>query len=172
MFSRLAIRRRITIFGHKTIIQMKHLLKLLLLIVVGLLPAAASAQGEGAMPGQNYRKMAVDYDYFPHRQYAFVWRNWAVVEKAKIAQILSTSVENVERLATSMGLPAVQSVEPEWATTRGYITVLRRNWHLLPYEQLTQLLGMSEEELKFRLIEDDFLLTKLGKIKPYCEPLH
>ena len=151
---------------------MKHLLKLLLLIVVGLLPAAASAQGEGTMPGQNYRKMAVDYDYFPHRQYAFVWRNWAVVEKAKIAQILSTSVENVERLATSMGLPAVQSVEPEWATTRGYITVLRRNWHLLPYEQLTQLLGMSEEELKFRLIEDDFLLTKLGKIKPYCEPLH
>ena len=149
---------------------MKHLLKLLIIIMVALQPAAMSAQS--TMPGQNYRKMAVDYDYFPHRQYAFVWRNWAVVDKAKIAQILSTSVENVERLATSMGLPAVQSVEPEWATTRGYITVLRRNWHLLPYEQLTQLLGMSDEELKFRLIEDDFLFTKHGKIKPYCEPLH
>ena len=150
---------------------MKHSLKLLFIIVVGLLPTVLFAQNSSSMPGQNGRKAAVNYDYFPHRQYAFVWRNWAVVPKEKIAQILSTSTENVEKLATSMGLPAVQSVEPEWATTRGYITVLRRNWHLLPYEQLTQLLGMSEEELKFRLIEDDFLLTKLGKIKPYCEPL-
>ena len=150
---------------------MKHSLKLLFIIVVGLLPAVLFAQSSSSMPGQNGRKAAVNYDYFPHRQYAFVWRNWAVVPKEKIAQILSTSTENVEKLATSMGLPAVQSVEPEWATTRGYITVLRRNWHLLPYEQLTQLLGMSKEELKFRLIEDDFLLTKLGKIKPYCEPL-
>ena len=150
---------------------MKHSLKLLFIIVVGLLPTLLFAQNSSSMPGQNGRKAAVNYDYFPHRQYAFVWRNWAVVPKEKIAQILSTSTENVEKLATSMGLPAVQSVEPEWATTRGYITVLRRNWHLLPYEQLTQLLGMSEEELKFRLIEDDFLLTKLGKIKPYCEPL-
>lgn len=123
------------------------------------------------MPGENGRKEAVNYDYFPHRQYAFVWRNWAVVPKEKIAQVLSTSVENVEALATSMGLPSTQSVEPEWATPRGYITVLRRNWHLLPYEQLQQLLGMSAEELRFRLIEDDFLFTKLGKIKPYCEPL-
>ena len=150
---------------------MKHILKLLLVVVVGLLPVVAKAQSASTMPGQNGKKEAVYYDYFPHRQYTFVWRNWAVVPKEKIAETLSTSVENVEHLATSMGLPAVQSVEPEWATTRGYITVLRRNWHLLPYEQLTQLLGMSEEELKFRLIEDDFLLTKLGKVKPYCEPL-
>lgn len=124
------------------------------------------------MPGEGGRKEAIDYDYFPHRQYTFVWRNWAVVPKQKIAEILSTSVENVESLATSMGLPATQNVEQEWATTQGYITVLRRNWHLLPYEQLTQLLNMTDEELKFRLIEDDFLFTKLGKIKPYCEPLH
>ena len=113
---------------------MKHSLKLLFIIVVGLLPTLLFAQNSSSMPGQNGRKAAVNYDYFPHRQYAFVWRNWAVVPKEKIAQILSTSTENVEKLATSMGLPAVQSVEPEWATTRGYITVLRRNWHLLPYE--------------------------------------
>ena len=142
---------------------MKHLLKLLFIAVVGVLPTVAQAQTESVIPGQNGRKEAINYDYFPHRQYAFVWRNWAVVSKEKIAEILSTSVENVEALATSMGLPAEQNIEPEWATEQGYITVLRRNWHLLPYEQITQLLGMSREELKFRLIEDDFLFTKLGK---------
>lgn len=149
---------------------MTRLFRIIIVAVTLLFSTALCAQ-QTSMPGQNGRKAAIDYDYFPHRQYAFVWRNWAVVHKQKIAQILSTSVENVESLATSMGLPAVQSVEPEWATTRGYITVLRRNWHLLPYEQLTELLGMTDEELKFRLIEDDFLFTKHGKIKPYCEPL-
>lgn len=150
---------------------MKYLLKLLFIAVVGVLPTVVQAQTESVIPGQNGRKEAINYDYFPHRQYAFVWRNWAVVSKEKIAEILSTSVENVESLATSMGLPVEQNIEPEWATEQGYITVLRRNWHLLPYEQITQLLGMSREELKFRLIEDDFLFTKLGKIKPYCQPL-
>ena len=152
-------------------LKMKYLLKLLFIAVVGVLPTVVQAQTESTIPGQDGHKEAVNYDYFPHRQYAFVWRNWAVVSKEKIAEILSTSVENVEALATSIGLPAEQNIEPEWATEQGYITVLRRNWHLLPYEQITQLLGMSREELKFRLIEDDFLFTKLGKIKPYCQPL-
>lgn len=145
-------------------------LRIISLVACLLLSSVAVAQ-QTVLPGEGGRKEAIDYDYFPHRQYAFVWRNWAVVPKQKIAQILSTSVENVEALATSMGLSAEQRVEPEWTTTRGYITVLRRNWHLLPYEQLTQLLGMSREELKFRLIEDDFLFTKQGKIKPFCQPL-
>ena len=47
--------------------------------------------------------------------------------------------------------------------------MIRRNWHLLPYEQLTQLLGITPEELAFRLREDDFLYTKLGALKPRCE---
>ena len=74
-------------------------------------------------------------------------------------------------MAVSMGLSRKQRIEPEWPTTRGYITILRRNWHLLPYEQLTTLLGMEREELKYRLLEDDFLYEKLGSVKPYCEPL-
>lgn len=149
---------------------MTKILRIIIVATTLLLTSASYAQ-ETTLPGEGGQKEAINYDYFPHRQYAFVWRNWAVVPKQKIAQILSTTLENVESLATSMGLPATQNVEPEWATTRGYITVLRRNWHLLPYEQLTELLGMSAEELKFRLIEDDFLFTKLGKIKPYCKPL-
>ena len=119
------------------------------IIAVTLLLTSLSYAQQTTMPGENSRKEAINYDYFPHRQYAFVWRNWAVVSKEKIAEILSTSVENVEALATSMGLPAAQNIEPEGATEQGYITVLRRNWHLLPYEQITQLLGMSREELNF-----------------------
>ena len=129
------------------------------------------SQEQVALPGEEGRKAALELDYFPHRQYAFVWRNWSVVDKTRLAEVLSTSVENVERLAVSMGLPRQQVIEPEWATTRGYMTILRRNWHLLPYEQLMQLLDMSREELRFRLIEDDFLYVKLGNLKPWCEPL-
>ena len=123
------------------------------------------------LPGEDGCKPAAMLDYFPHNQYAFVWRNWSVVDKSRLAEVLRTSVQNVEHLAESMGLPRKQTIEPEWSTTRGYITILKRNWHLLPYEQLMQLLGMSREELKFRLIEDDFLFVKLGNLKPYCEPL-
>ena len=54
---------------------------------------------------------------------------------------------------------------------RGYITLIRRNWHLLPYDQLLTLLGMTPEELAHTLREDDFLYIKLGRLKPNCEPL-
>jgi len=55
--------------------------------------------------------------------------------------------------------------------TRSYITVIKRNWHLLPYEQLLELLGWDADQLAFTLREDDFLYHKLGAIKPQCEPL-
>ena len=133
--------------------------------------SADGSQQKIILPGEEGRKPAAKLDYFPHNQYAFVWRNWSVVDKSRLADVLQTNVQNVEQLAESMGLSRKQTIEPEWCTTRGYITILKRNWHLLPYEQLMQLLGMSREELKFRLIEDDFLYVKLGNVKPYCEPL-
>ena len=145
---------------------MKRFLTILMFVV--FLCADVMAQ---KLPGEDGRTPALEFAYFPHRQYTFVWRNWSVVEKGKLAAILGTSVEKVEELATSMGLSKKQTIEKEWATKQGYITILRRNWHLLPYEQIMQLLGMSREELKFHLIEDDFLYDKLGKIKPYCTQL-
>lgn len=123
------------------------------------------------MPGEDGRTAPINYEYFPSRQHTFVWRNWSLVDKALLADVMQTSVSNVELLAQQMGLPAKQTIESEWATTRGYITILRRNWHLLTYDQLTKLIGMSHEELKYRLNEDDFLYEKLGSMKPYCEPL-
>ena len=142
--------------------------RLFTLLLFALFAFGVEAQ---TLPGEDGRKGAINHDHFPHAQYTFVWRNWSVVDKAKLAAILSTSVENVEALATSMGLPRKQTIEREWSTKQGYITIIRRNWQLLPYEQIMELLGMSREELRFHLIEDDFLYDKLGKIKPYCQPL-
>ena len=62
------------------------------------------------------------------------------------------------------------SIPPEMKT-RGYITLIRRNWHLLPYDQLLELLEMTPARLAFTLREDDFLWVKLGRLKPKCEPL-
>lgn len=142
--------------------------KLFLLCILAVSVLCVDAQ---PLPGEEGRKPALDFSYFPHRQYTFVWRNWSVVDKIRLAEILGTSVENVDGLATSMGLPKKQHIEKEWKTKQGYITIVRRNWQLLPYEQIMQLLGMSREELRFHLIEDDFLFDKLGKMKPYCEAL-
>jgi len=108
--------------------------------------------------------------HFPDRVHEFVWRNWNAVEPAKLAKILGTSVENVQALAVSMGLPPTTSVPPEMKS-RGYVTLLRRNWHLLPYEQMLELVEMTPERLAFSLREDDFLWHKLGQLKPKCEPL-
>ncbi len=108
--------------------------------------------------------------HFPDRVHEFVWRNWNAVEPAKLAKLLGTSVENVNTAAESMGLPPAAEVPPEMKT-RGYITLIRRNWHLLPYEQLLELVEMTPEQLAFTLREDDFLWVKLGALKPKCEPL-
>ena len=107
--------------------------------------------------------------HFPSRQYEFVWRNWNAVEPVRLAKILGTTEENVRELATSMGLPPAKVV-PEMQT-RGYITLLRANWHLLPYPQLLELVEMTPEQLAVKLREEDFLFHKLGLLKPKCEPL-
>jgi hypothetical protein len=110
---------------------------------------------------------ALDTPDFPSRLFAFVWRNWELVEPERLAKVVRTTSENIFYVATSMGLTASPQVSPEW-TTRGYITLIRRNWHILPYDQLLVLLDKSEEELAFYLREDDGLFLKLGNLKPNC----
>lgn len=127
-------------------------------------PAAGVALPVGSHPP------ALPVPHFPSRMHAFVWRNWNLVEPSRVAEVLGTTTENVTGLAASMGLPRSRAIPPDYGT-RAYITILRRNWHLLPYDQLLQLLGMTAEELTFALNEDDFLFIKLGSLKPKCEPL-
>lgn len=113
-------------------------------------------------------RQPVPTPHFPDVAHALVWRNWQLVEPGRLAAVLGTTAEKVTAIATSMGLPSQVSIPPAMQE-RGYITLVRRNWHLLPYEQLTQLLDISSEELAFRLREDDFLYIKLGLLKPQCE---
>jgi hypothetical protein len=49
--------------------------------------------------------------------------------------------------------------------------LIRRNWHLLPYDQLLPLVDMTPERMAVALREDDALWQKLGRLKPKCEPL-
>ena len=109
--------------------------------------------------------------YFPSRMHEFVWRNWNLVEPAKMARVVGASAEEIVAVAESMGLPLATAIPAEMKT-RGYITILRRNWHLLPYEQLLELVEMTPKQLAFSLQEDDFLYYKLGGVKPKCLPLH
>ncbi len=115
-------------------------------------------------------RLPVAAPHFPDILHAFVWRNWQLVEPQRLAVVLGTTADNVTALAVSMGLPRKVSI-PSEMLERGYITLVRRNWHLLPYDQLTQLLGITPKELAFRLREDDALYIKLGSAKPRCERL-
>ena len=132
----------------------------------GLAPSSAA---EAVLPVGN-APAAIVSRHFPDRVHEFVWRNWNAVEPAKLAKIMGTTEENVRALAASMGLPPAATIPPEMKT-RGYITLIRRNWHLLPYDQLLELLEMTPERLAFALREDDFLWIKLGSLKPKCERL-
>ena len=123
------------------------------------------------LPGENSGPAAIAFEHFPSRMHAFIWRNWPLVERKRLAAVLDTMVENVDKIAFSMGLPPQGEISPYWQSSRGYITVLKRNWHLLPYEQLIEVLGTDRENLAYSLREDDFLFIKLGSVKPQCELL-
>lgn len=113
---------------------------------------------------------AIEASHFPSRVHAFVWRNWEIVSLDRMALVLGTSPENVNAVGRSMGLPP--HIQPPAAyQQRGYISIIRRNWHLLPYEQLLTLLDWDAAQLAFTLREDDFLWIKLGSLKPACPPL-
>jgi hypothetical protein len=132
--------------------------------------AAAHAAGQADGLPQGKTRPAIQAGHFPDRLHEFVFRNWNSVEPARMAEIVGSSPGDITAIAASMGLPPAAPVPPEMKT-RGYVTLLRHNWHLLPYEQLLQLVGMTPERLAFALREDDFLWIKLGGLKPQCEPL-
>jgi hypothetical protein len=108
--------------------------------------------------------------HFPSRLCAFVWRNWQLVPLERMARVIGARPEEVLHLGTLMGLVKPPEITAD-QVRRSYITVIRRNWHLLPYEQLLELLGWSAEKMAFTLREDDFLLVKLGRSKPQCDPI-
>lgn len=128
-----------------------------------LYPAAAGLLQDG-------QRQPVPFPHFPSRLHAFIWRNWNLVPVGKMAAVAGATEKQVLGLGRALGLPAPLPVSDEqWS--RSYITIIRRNWHLLPKSQLKDLLGWTEEHLEFTLQEDDFLYIKLGSLKPDCEPV-
>jgi len=113
---------------------------------------------------------ALDLPHFASRMQAFVWRNWALVPLERMAATVKASADDLRGVGRSLGLgdppPITEAIQ-----RRSFITVIRRNWHLLPYDQLLTLLGWSADQLAFTLREDDFLFIKLGSLKPRCNRL-
>ena len=108
--------------------------------------------------------------HFPDRLHAFVWRNWQLVPAPRMAEVTGATPGQIIALGRSMGLSGPPRITRE-QQRRSALSVIRRNWHLLPYEQLLQLLGWTAEQMAFTLREDDFLYVKLGNLKPQCERL-
>ncbi len=107
--------------------------------------------------------------HFPSRLYAFIWRNWELANADRIANVLRTTGAVVLKIGTSMGLPKKPLISGD-QLARIYITVIRQNWHILPEEQIVELLGWTTARFQFTLKEDDFLGIKLGR-KPRCGDL-
>lgn len=116
------------------------------------------------------KDLKLDFTYFPTKIHAVVFRLWDMVAKERIAVTLKTTPEKISKVAESMGLETQKNTD-EWVK-KGYLTIIKALWHLLPYEQITEILGWSEEKLDFILKEDDFFAIKLGNIKPFCEPVY
>ena len=109
--------------------------------------------------------------HFPNQLHAFVWRNWPLVTPERMAKVVGAKKADIVRMGRAMGLGDPPRITRD-QQMRSYITVIKRNWHLLPYEQLLELLDWTPDQLAFTLREDDFLFVKLGMLKPQCEPMH
>lgn len=112
----------------------------------------------------------VPLPHFPDRLHAFVWRNWPLVPPERMAAVVGAKPAEIVQMGRAMGLAGPPLITAD-QQRRSYITIIRRNWQLLPYEQLLELLGWTAEQMAFTLREDDFLYVKLGNLKPQCEPL-
>ncbi|HEY8742186.1 MAG TPA: hypothetical protein VIU62_03760, partial [Chloroflexota bacterium] len=113
---------------------------------------------------------ALPVPHFPDRLHAYVWRNWQLVPLEQLAVVVGATVDDLLHLGRAMGLAGPPVITAD-LRRRSAITLIRRNWHLLPYDQLLALLGWTEEQLSYSLREDDFLWHKLGELKPQCARL-
>lgn len=116
----------------------------------------------------NYGQDAIPFLHFPTKHQAFIFRAFEYIPPAKIAAILNTTEENICKAAEDMGLTT--PCDSDIWLRKGYLTIIRRLWHILPYEQLLALLEMDAPTLARILREEDFLYAKL-RDKPVCDPV-
>lgn len=112
----------------------------------------------------------LDAAWFPSPLHAFVWRNWTLVSPDRMAKTIGAGTHDIIRVGRSMGLEQARGLnDDQWK--RAHLTIIRRNWHLLTYDQILTLLGWSAERLAYTLRADDFFFHKLGQLKPNSPPL-
>lgn len=97
-----------------------------------------------------------------------ILRNYGLVPNVNIAKVLSTSEEVVVLEAQKLGLDEIK-FNPDWAE-KGFVTIIRSNWDLLPLSDIALLLDISVGALETLLKEYDFLDVKLGE-KPVCDKI-
>ena len=112
------------------------------------------------------KKVPLQKEVFPQTWQTVIFRNYGLVANERLARTIGADEATLEIEAGRLGLTATYN--PAWEG-RGYITLIRNNWYLLPYSQLMTLLGYDEAKLEFVLTNEDFLRVKLGEMKPYCE---
>jgi len=135
-----------------------------LLTTMSAAPVSADSLPAGWAPDP------VALPHFPDRLHAYVWRNWELVPMERLASVIGTTPEKVRAVGHSMGLEDAREPRADWCE-RTYITILRRNWHLLPYSQLVALLEWTPEKMEYALREGDGLFWWFGQFKPKLEPL-
>ncbi len=112
------------------------------------------------------KKMRLQPNIFPTKWQAVLFHNYALVPTKDLARLLACDEKTLEEERARLGLEYA-SFQPIWRE-KGYITLIRNNWFLLPYEQICDLIDIDEDRLDFILRNDDFLGVKLGD-KPYCD---
>ena len=102
-----------------------------------------------------------------------IFRNYGMVPDEALAKVLGTDVQTVRRNAEKLGLKH-RNCNADWVK-KGFVTIFRNNWDLLPEEEIRTLLGVNGREYASLLEEYDFLSVKLGKkpetAKPVYKPL-
>lgn len=110
-----------------------------------------------------------DISHFPTRWQAVLFRAAEFYPCRKIAELLHTDEVVIREAKVALGLPAADPSDV-WQR-RGYVSIIRNMWGVLPYSQICELLGVGEERLAALLREEDFLDVKLG-VKPNVSPVY
>ena len=95
--------------------------KVILYLFFGLfcLYGLAQNQSNFQIPGENTTIPAIEYIHFPSRMHTFIWRNWTTVPASRLAKVLNTTEDNVQKVAFSMGLDKQKKINPMWDSPNG-----------------------------------------------------
>lgn len=72
---------------------------------------------------QYQKKKTIEFNYFPTKIHALIFRLWKMIPSERIARVLKTTHENVLAAAESMGLTDEGNNFENWIK-KGYITIM------------------------------------------------